>query len=244
MIFAICDDERLFQETLEKQLYSLCKKMKIDVTILKFNDGQEVLNYITKPHSTSIDMLFLDIDMPEMDGITLKDKLSNQKLVRYIVFTTNHQEHIYEAFGTKTLGFLNKPTNDSDLEKKIQQYLQITEKEKVLEFTDVFNVTHRHSLDEFMYFKVDDRYIEVHLVNKKDNFLILSRMKDLEQKFVELPFIRCHKSYIISLIQLEKISVTTASLSNQEILPVGRRFYPKVKKDYFAFRRDLVWRSI
>ncbi|MCJ0579598.1 LytTR family DNA-binding domain-containing protein [Enterococcus cecorum] len=244
MIFAICDDERLFQETLEEQLYSLCKKMKIDVTILKFNNGQEVLNYITKPHSTSIDMLFLDIDMPEMDGLTLKDKLSNQKLVRYIVFTTNHQEHIYEAFGTKTLGFLNKPTNDFDLEKKIQQYLQITEKEKVLEFTDIFNVIHRHSIDEFVYFKVDDRYIEVHLVNKKDNFLILSQIKDLEQKFVELPFIRCHKSYIISLIQSEKITVTSASLSNQETIPVGRRFYPKLKEAYFTFRRDLVWRSI
>lgn len=77
-------------------------------TFYLFQSAEEVLYYCENMKNKRIDILFLDIEMPGMDGICLKNKLVDSPLIWRILFTTYYREKVFDAFGLKTIGFLLK----------------------------------------------------------------------------------------------------------------------------------------
>ena len=100
MKIAICDDDKEITE--EVLLY--CKEcLGSRCEIVTFNDGKKLLEY-----SGDIDLLVLDIEMPEGNGIEIKDKFQRADKRTLIIFLTNYSEFIMDAFGINVLGLLLK----------------------------------------------------------------------------------------------------------------------------------------
>ena len=78
-----------------------------------------------------VDLVFLDIDMPDMNGLQVADSIHSRKIPTEIVFTTAHQHYAYEALGVEPLDFLTKPFCIEDLELMIQKYKLRVEKKKL-----------------------------------------------------------------------------------------------------------------
>lgn len=91
----------------------------------KESDAKEGLDMI---QSNPPDLIFLDIDMPEMDGLTLADRIHSINFHSEIVFTTAHQHYAYAALDVEPLDFLTKPFSISDLEPVITKYHARAEK--------------------------------------------------------------------------------------------------------------------
>ena len=76
------------------------------------------------------DLIFLDIDMPDMNGLTLAEKLQTENFYSEIVFTTAHQHYAYDALNIKPLDFLTKPFNMEDVELVIRKFGEKKDKKK------------------------------------------------------------------------------------------------------------------
>lgn len=84
------------------------------------------------------DLVFLDIDMPDMNGLQVADHIHNENFYSEIVFTTAHPKYAYDAIDFQPLDFLIKPFSIEDVETVIHKYLKITEKKKYLRKVDLF----------------------------------------------------------------------------------------------------------
>ena len=84
------------------------------------------------------ELVFLDIDMPDMNGLKVADKIQSENFYTEIVFTTAHQHYAYDALDIKPLDFLTKPFCIADLEIVIQKYKAKAEKKKREKKLDVF----------------------------------------------------------------------------------------------------------
>lgn len=84
------------------------------------------------------ELVFLDIDMPDMNGLTVADKIQAENFYSEIVFTTAHQHYAYDALNIEPLDFLTKPFFTSDLEHVMQKYNAKIEKKKLDKKLDIF----------------------------------------------------------------------------------------------------------
>lgn len=84
------------------------------------------------------DLIFLDIDMPDMNGLQVADKIKSENFYSQIVFTTAHEQYAYDALGIEPLDFLTKPFSITDLDLVIQKFKKLKEKKKQEKKLDQF----------------------------------------------------------------------------------------------------------
>ena len=109
MIIGICDDENVMREAEEKICRSIIQNYGDDIVQIEtFSDGKEVLE-------GEYDILILDIEMEDVDGIAVKNYFQNRKKDTIIIFVTSHDEMMSQAFGVNVMGFVTKKYLDSQL---------------------------------------------------------------------------------------------------------------------------------
>ncbi|MFY9151181.1 MAG: LytTR family DNA-binding domain-containing protein [Prolixibacteraceae bacterium] len=91
------------------------------------------------------DLIFLDIDMPDMNGLQVADKIKSENFYSQIVFTTAHEQYAYDALGIQPLDFLTKPFSITDLDLVIQKFLKFKEKKSQEKKLDHFIHSHSNS---------------------------------------------------------------------------------------------------
>ena len=115
MRIAVCDDEEKFRT----QARDLIDKLagSIDVIVDAYSDGKKLLEaFDKKPY----EVIFLDIEMPSMDGITLAKKLRERSGSVYIVFLTGHVEYALEGYEVNALRYLTKPVKEDKLREVLR----------------------------------------------------------------------------------------------------------------------------
>ena len=110
----LVDDEPLALERLERLLSSF-SALQISGTAV---DPEEAVNTLNDPHAQQIDVLFLDIQMPGMDGFELLSRLSLQP---FVIFTTAYDQHALRAFETNAIDYLLKPIEPVQLERALKK---------------------------------------------------------------------------------------------------------------------------
>lgn len=109
MVIGICDDENVIRDKIEKICINETKKYCEDVVIQKYSDGREVLE-------KDFDILILDIEMEDVDGIVVKNYFQKRKKDTIIIFVTSHNEMMSQAFGVNVMGFVAKSYLDNQLQ--------------------------------------------------------------------------------------------------------------------------------
>lgn len=107
MLIAICDDEPLFCKILKDKLYSYSNKNNLNYCVDVFYDGQELLSEIRE-----YDIVFLDYQMPNIDGLATAKEIRKRNMLSMIVFISSFPEVVYKTFQYDTFRFLIKPLKD------------------------------------------------------------------------------------------------------------------------------------
>ena len=191
-----------------------------------FGNPIEALNYLSE-HET--DLLFVDINMPELSGMELIKSLENPPL---IVFTTAHSEYAVEGFRVDALDYLLKPIAYADFlraakkaEKRINETsgheFAVSREEDFLFIKSDYKI-HRINLSEILYIEGMREYVRIHLEHKKSLMPLIS-FKKLESKLPANSFMRVHRSYIVNL---KKITTVERSriLFDDKPIPVGDQY--------------------
>lgn len=182
-----------------------------------------------------IDVLFLDIDMPEINGIEFRKKAL---VVPVCVYISGHSEYAAESFDLEALDFIVKPIRLERFERtmqRIEHYFEIKEKAQLFELSFGDNSIYikegneRHKLNMFDILYLEALKDYTLLVTAQKKHCIWSNLGSLlKQESFQL-FVRIHKSYAVQKQFVTKSSATELILSNDMVIPIGRNFKENVK---------------
>ena len=224
--YVIIDDEPAAIEVLEFHL----NKMPSMALKASFRDPLEALDYL---QNYKVDLIFLDINMPVLSGISLSKLLKNPPL---IIFTTAYSEYALESYELKAVDYLLKPIEFDRLLQSVIKVKQLLNPAK-LELTigpekmnsnpelTVFiksgSEFHQVSIKNIMYIESDGNYVTFHTAKRA----ILARYK-ISEVVKLLPnqfFIRVHRSYIVALKHIETVKKHCVIIHGKEI-PISSNY--------------------
>ncbi len=234
----IIDDEPKAIQSLEWELNSFCK----DVTVIAtFTDPSEAQLYTSK-NAAHVDCIFLDIEMPQMDGFRFLDFFPNRSFA--VIITTAYDQYAIHALKERALDYLLKPIDSDDLIQAVERIRNFKKENSLkdrLEET-LLRITSRHSgsprkigisydgkivfLDpnEILYCESDGNYCKIFLENGEKLF-ITQILKSIEDKLPEDTFYRVHNSYVVNLNKVREYQKTDGYLvlTNNKQIPVSRQ---------------------
>lgn len=195
--FAVCDDDIAFANILAEKINHLLFGVPedIDYYVHKFYSSRQVMKYVeTKP----INVLFLDIDMPEKNGFQVAEFLQQKSPDTIIIFVSAYDRFVYESFRFTPFCFLRKECIASELKNTLQNVL-----DKFFESTSsvIFesmdgNVNIRTK--DIVYIESVKNYYVVHCKSEK-SYKCRGTLASIEQKLNPINFIRAHKAFIINI---------------------------------------------
>lgn len=217
----IVEDEIMAMKSLTK----LCEKMDRLDLVGTFDNGKDALAEIEKK---SIDLIFLDIEMPEMTGIELLEQLS---VTPQIIFTTGNKEYAYEAYEYDVTDFLKKPITQlrflKAVEKAIFRQEQLdaiataSSKNEIYIRTDGRYV--RVGYDDILFFENVGDYVKV--ITESGNHIIHGSMKSIDSRIQHPRFLKVHRSYIVNLDKVKDIEDNTLVIE-KSVIPISRAHKP------------------
>jgi len=230
----IVDDESKSIENLIWELGSFKDDIKV---IQTFTNPKEAILFLEK---NTVEAIFLDIEMPSMNGFTFLDKLkSNSEFA--IIFTTAYSEHALKAIRKGAYDYLLKPVSNSQLKEAIERVkkrksptINIDALEDILvdfnnQQTKKRIAVHTDGcltfieLHKIIYAEADGSYTRLIIDGEKD-IILSKKLKDVTNMLSDKLFYRIHNSYVVNLQRIKKFFKTEAYLvmDNNKKIPVAR----------------------
>lgn len=194
-----------------------------------FDDAIAGLEYLKQ---NPVDLLFLDINMPDMSGLQLVRSLKEKPL---LIFTTAYKNFAFEGFELDALDYLLKPIEFDRFEKAVHKALDIFAFKFAPkpEAADSFFVYSEYqavkiSVGEIEYIESLKNYLRIHLSEGKPVLTAMSLKKILE-KLPAGQFLRIHRSYVVPLAKVRSILNRKVQLASGIELPVGDSYHQQVQ---------------
>jgi DNA-binding LytR/AlgR family response regulator len=219
----IVDDEPLALNLLE----SYVNKTPFLELKGKYNSPIEALEQL---HSEKIDLLFLDIQMPDLTGIELSKSIDKNTKV---VFTTAFSEYALEGYKVNALDYLLKPFNYQEFlnaAMKARELIELTEKQTTAEKADKKFIFVRSEykqlkiqLADILYIEGLKDYVKIWLVNQPHPILSLMSLKHIDEELPHDNFMRVHRSFIVALDKIQAVE-RGQILINKERITVADQY--------------------
>ncbi len=223
----IVDDEPIAREILENHL------QKIDAIkiIASCKNAIEAFNII---NSNNIDLIFLDINMPEISGLSFARSIN--KNIK-IIFTTAYREYAVDGFDLKAVDYLLKPISFERLLQAVNKYLN---ENITVKTDDKDELTHDKS--DFMFIRSDRKmikinfsevnyieslgdYLKIHILDK--TIVTRETITSIEVKLPKNDFLRIHRSFIASISKIESFTNEFVEI-NKKAIPISRSYKKEV----------------
>ena len=225
----IVDDNELDRLT----LVSYVRRYPIIQIAGVFESAAQALVYTQK--NAVPDVLFLDIDMPGMNGLELRKQLGQ---IPACIFVTSHPEFALEGFETAALDYIVKPLKGDRFAKameRLDRFLEIHHKAELLDYTLGENTLfikdgHHHiklQLHEIIYLEALKDYTGI--ITPKKKYCVLTPLGNLLKEKAFQTFVRIHRSYAIQKHFIKEISAREIMV-NEVLLPIGRSYKESVEK--------------
>ena len=185
-----------------------------------FTQGSSAIRYLKQ---FPVDLLFLDIQMPDTDGIELIKSIDQEIMV---IFTTAFSEYAVRGFELNAIDYLLKPIKQKRFEQSCLKALDFYDfkKQKKSKENNFIYVRSQYSLikiplSDILFFETMDDYIKIHRTNTKPILTLLS-MRKLLQLLPEKKFIRVHRSFAVSIEKIQAVRAKTVIIEDHQ-LPIG-----------------------
>ncbi|WP_417942820.1 LytR/AlgR family response regulator transcription factor [Flavobacterium sp. RS13.1] len=219
----IVDDDEIDRLT----VLSFAKKFPVLDILGVFESAEDALPFIQKQ---KVDILFLDIDMPGLNGIEFR---KNALEIPVCIFITAHPEHAVESFQIETLDFIVKPLKldrFTQSMKRIEEFMEIKLKASLFEASiggDTIYIKEGHEqtkvkLHEILYLEALKDYTLV--VTERKRHCVLSSIGNLLKESHFQSFIRIHRSFAVQKQFIQKMNSNEIILNNNISIPVGRSY--------------------
>ena len=239
LYIAICDDEKYFrireEQLIKKYMEKKACKCKIDV----FNSGKEILDL--KKTISQYNIIFLDVNMEEIDGIETAKEIRKITKDAYIVFVTAFVTYALEGYKVDAVRYLLK--DDECLEKSINECLETIlykmdyDKNKMLfEFQEEKKEIY---LEDILYIESNLHKLIFHMAGEDvTKYTMYARLDDINVLLQKNGFCRIHKSYLVNLRYVESVERYKVAFVNGGSLGISKSRYLDTRNEFVCYRGE------
>lgn len=230
---AICEDESSQRTKLKEYINkALTENTNKKYEIIEYERGEAIL----EDYPRGVDIIFLDIQMDNINGMDTARKIREFDENVEIIFITGVWEYVQEGYEVRAYRYLIKPVEFENFQKQL--YLCINEIEKNNKsymITTYKGDTNKIAISSILYIETEGRNTIIHTMNEtyKSNVGINKLERELENK----TFVRCHNSFLINLEHINKIDTSSVKLYTYEV-PVSRHKMKELKLRFTSFLGD------
>lgn len=222
----ICDGNLAHREQLQRVLKALLFE-ESDVNYLQFSTGSAVLQALQVQHKP-LDLLFLEVALPDMNGMVLASMLRRDGYQLDLIFLTELERYVYDGYIYHAFDYLIKPISAKKISVCMRRYVaeRLQSSKKYLTITTK-GYTERLNLQQVLYFESCQRKITAMLEQHTIEFY--QKLGDLYHVVAGAGFLRCHQSYVVNQRQIAALQNQTIVLLNGKEIPVSKRYLAEVK---------------
>lgn len=224
----ICDGNHIHREQLHKVLATLLFDTT-DIRVTQFPTGQQVVDAL-KNGTFHVDILFLEIALPDMNGLRVASALRAANFQADIIFLTELERYVFDGYAYHAYDYLIKPISAKKIGVCIQRYVRekIKNRETYLTIASKGN-TERINLWKVRYFESRQRKVAALLDDYEVEFY--QKVGDLFEIIRDSGFIRVHQSYLVNAAMISSMNSHEVALVDGTTIPVSKRYLTEVR-DY------------
>lgn len=233
---AICDDDVKMRRLLCQAAEGYGAACEVD----EFSDGMELLEC-----NTQYDILFLDIDMPRMNGIETAERIRRTDRRVKIIYVTGYQDYMQRSFAVHPFSFLVKPVKKETIIRQLREAVLYSREE---ESADVLRLETTQGLEEIAvpnlyYLEYQSR--KLRLVMKHGERMIRGKVSEFSERLASYGFASPHKSFIVNLYHVKAIRGYDIVMMNGDLVPLSQKRSAEFRGllgKYQADRLGSVWK--
>lgn len=214
-------------EYLKSEVSKWSTEHSIPVSISSYISGE---SYFLPDRKHSADVYFLDIQLTGMNGMQIAKRLRAEHYTGSIIFLTSYHEFVFEGYEVHALNYLLKPLNIHSLHTCLNEVYSTLIKQYYIfrSNQDIIQIEYKNILLFSTYYHTID------ILTSNGNF---NQYATLNSILTHLPkeFVRVHRSYIVNMTHIHKISGNTITLSNQIQIPIGRRYLNCIRSAFSEY---------
>lgn len=236
---AICDDSQEDIEQLKRMILVFSEKYDFSTEFTTFTSGLTLLQHIEHPHC--FDVVFLDIEMPDCDGLKVAYKIRETIGTKLrLVYVSSYPKYMQQAFDVQAYHFITKPLSESFVEKVLLRIIK--DMGKNMNAKICIETEHGRQC----IYTEDIQYIETHPLKKgvliyhlaTSSLLVRGRIGQLETDYQQWGFYLCHRSFLVNIHHVHCIETDSLQLDNSATIPLSRN---KRKNIQLQFTQNIVF---
>lgn len=233
MRIAICDDEDFIYEQLRDYIrYAMVEnKIRDQVEIVYFSSGEKLIQSY-KNHKR-FDILFLDIAMRRLDGITVGKAIREFDENAIFIFVSSHQERALETFDCVTFHFLPKPLKYPKFNQVFVKAVKPFHRDHAQYVIQFRNEIIRIPIDQIKYVEVVRRHLMFHTM--EGDFEMVSTLRETLEELRPYDFIQVHQGFLVNMNQIKRLLKSELILVDGATIPLSVHRRPEVVMSYKNF---------
>ena len=239
--FALCDDNLGHLDILNMEIGLILNELSLEVKIHKFESATELINQILKDPN-QYDVIFLDMEMPAINGLEAGIKIRGINDIVPIIFITGYSAHALNAFEIRAFDYIIKPIKHDKLKKSIEDVINKVNIYREYKYNEDERIS--ISYNKKIYNINQQRIIYIEKIKNKaiivcdnDIYEIYESLYELKKKLNPDLFIQAHQGYIINSKKIIKYESQLLTLENNYSVPVSKRYVSVIKKIFFESLR-------
>lgn len=233
---AICDDEDKITKELALYVTEYAKEKCVELEIDCYTNPFELL-----AKSSSYELFFLDIDIPEMNGIEMGFKIKDENGSCEIVYVTNYVDYAYRSFSVRPFGYIVKPFTQESVFKELDDYVGKKKEQDdapKIHMTDGKTILNLYS-DDVLYFEyIADKHVDIVLDDKK--YHLRCSLKYFYEKVEGNGFTYPHKSFIVNMRYIEKLNHFELIMKNDIEIPIAQKKKTQFMEEYNMYLQNVL----
>ena len=234
---AVCDDDETALIAIKGSLIGIFDKMNTEVEIDAFSQPKE---FVKGLEANYYNLVFLDIEMPQIDGLKLGKMLKEKYSATEIIYISNRDDLVFNTFRVHPFGFVRKRRFIKDLADVVTLYMSAYNATTAPQ-TVVFRFNGKDitlEIKEIKYIESERSYQCIYRENGKEPIRLRESMDSLTKELEPLGFIRIHKGFIVNFMYIRRIDSKTVTMTEGIELPVSRRLVADVRARYMQLCRS------
>ncbi|MFQ9514239.1 MAG: LytR/AlgR family response regulator transcription factor [Eubacterium sp.] len=236
---AVCDDEDQSLNNIHNELMKAGENLNISIETYLYTDGNKVFDLICSGKE-DFDILFLDIDMPNISGLEVAKKIRKFKSDILLIFISAHEQYVFDSIEYNPFRYIRKNKMEQELLltlKAAYTCLMADMDKYAIIKTEDGEVKVKHS--NIIYYEVEARKIRIHM-NDGRSLFTRKTIKDFFEELGDENFIRIHSGCVVNVRYINEFSNFDITLDSGERLIVSRRKIKDVKTTLLNYWRDKV----
>lgn len=243
MKIAICDDDDIFLSKLSNMLSGILNEQTIDYELFSFSDGEGLL---AAAESSDFDLIFLDIDMPKIDGMKTAETLRNNiQSKAKLVFISSYYEKVFSTFQYDIASFVPKDKIDEYLVDEVQRILgTVDNKRDIFLFRFLLGnktADGRLYFDEITYVESVMGDVIVHTKDAQYK-LVNYGFEKIKSVFSDKGFADVHRTCVVGIRNISFVKENSVVLDGGVEIPLSRRKKARVKEAFLSYIKEQIKR--